>query len=319
MIRIAPFRSMTDDGKGFSAKSGTSGDKKMYYAFIVNPAAGTGYSLTTMKKLEGMLSARCVEYRVYQTERPGHATQLAADLASDPEAIAVVSVGGDGTAGEVAAGMTDTGKPMGIIPAGTGNDFIKSAGIPNDPDKALDMLLKGKTVQIDTGTVNDRFFLNVCGTGFDVTVLDYAESEKEKHRGLTPYFLGLIKAIFHYQSVHLSVTADGETEEGEYLICSIANGSFIGGGIPICPAADISDGFLDLVLIRAVSRWQIPLHLPGLMMSKSLKFRITRHRKIKEVRIKGSGLRINIDGDIVSLSDADFRIHPSSLLMIRPT
>ena len=289
----------------------------MYYAFIVNPAAGTGFSLKTMQKLEAILSARGIEYRICKTEAPGHATRLAAELAADGEVTAVVSVGGDGTAGEVAAGLSGTGKPMGIIPAGTGNDFIKSAGIPNDPEKALELLLQGSPVPIDTGMVNDRFFLNVCGTGFDVTVLDYAESEKEKHRGLTPYFLGLIKAIFHYQSVQLTVTADGEKEHGQYLICSIANGRFIGGGIPICPAADIQDGYLDLVLIRGVRRWQIPLHLPGLMMSRALKFRITRHRKVREVRIEGTDLRINIDGDIMMLSGADFRINPSSLIMIQ--
>ena len=222
-----------------------------------------------------------------------------------------------GTAGEVAAGLTGTGKPMGIIPAGTGNDFIKSSGIPNDPEKALSLLLSGKAAPIDTGTVNDRFFLNVCGTGFDVTVLDYAESEKEKHRGLTPYFIGLVKAISHYKSVQLSVTADGDREEGRFLICSIANGRFIGGGIPICPAADIRDGLLDLVLINNVHRWQIPFYLPGLMMSKDLKFRITKHRKVKTVLIEGKGLRINIDGDIVSMSRAEFRVNPSSLVLIR--
>lgn len=289
----------------------------MYYAFIVNPAAGTGFSLATMKKLEQLLSGRGIDYRIFMTEEPGHATKLASELASEADTVAVVSVGGDGTAGEVAAGLTGTGKPMGIIPAGTGNDFIKSAGIPNDPEKAFELLFSGKAVPIDTGTVNERFFLNVCGTGFDVTVLDYAEGEKEKHRGLTPYFLGLIKAVFHYQSVRLSITADGENEEGEYLICSIANGRFIGGGIPICPAADIQDGFLDLVLIKGVSRWQIPAHLPGLMMSKALKFRITRHRKVRTVRIRGENLRINIDGDIISLSDAEFRINPASLVLIR--
>ena len=289
----------------------------MYYAFIVNPAAGTGFAVATMKRLEEILSASSVEYRVFLTEKPGHATQIAAELAGDEAAAAVVSVGGDGTAGEIASGLTGTGKPMGIIPAGTGNDFIKSAGIPNDPEKALNLLLSGKAAPIDTGTVNDRFFLNVCGTGFDVTVLDYAESEKEKHRGLTPYFLGLIKAISHYKSVQLTVTADGEKEEGRYLVCSIANGCFIGGGIPICPAADIRDGSLDLVLIRNVHRWQIPFYLPGLMMSRDLKFRITRHRKVKTVLIEGKGLRINIDGDIVPMSRADFRINPSSLVLIR--
>ena len=290
---------------------------KMYYAFIVNPAAGTGFALTTMQKLEEKMTAASVAYRVFRTERPGHATELAAQLAADEEITAVVSVGGDGTAGEVAAGLTGTGKAMGIIPAGTGNDFIKTAGIPNDPDKAFDMLLSGKAAAIDTGTVNDRFFLNVCGTGFDVTVLDYAESEKEKHRGLTPYFLGLIKAITHYKSIQLAVTADGEKEEGAYLVCSIANGRFIGGGIPICPAADVQDGFLNLVLIQSVHRWQIPFYLPGLMMSRDLKFRITMHRKVKTVLIEGNNLRINIDGDIQPMDRAEFRINPASLLLIR--
>lgn len=290
---------------------------KMNYAFIVNPTAGTGFALTTMKKLEEKLNAASVAYRVYRTERPGHATELAAQLAADDEITAVVSVGGDGTAGEVAAGLTGTGKAMGIIPAGTGNDFIKSAGIPNDPDKAFDLLLAGKAEAIDTGTVNDRFFLNVCGTGFDVTVLDYAESEKEKHRGLTPYFLGLIKAITHYKSVQLAVTADGEKEEGKYLVCSIANGRFIGGGIPICPEADIRDGLLNLVLIQSRHRWQIPFYLPGLMMSRDLKFRITKHRKVKTVLIEGENMRINIDGDITPMSRAEFRINPASLLLIR--
>lgn len=289
----------------------------MLFAFIVNPAAGNGYSLEIMQRLEGTLKARSTEYRIYKTERPGHGTELAAELAADEGIAAVVSVGGDGTAGEVAAGLTGSGKPMGIIPAGTGNDFIKSAGIPGDPDKALQLLLTGAAKPTDTGTVNDRFFLNVCGTGFDVTVLDYAENEKKKHRGLTPYFLGLIKAIFHYQSIHLRITADGKEKEGEYLICSVANGRFIGGGIPICPEADIEDGKLDLVLIRSVHRWQIPFYLPGLMLSKDLKFRITEHFRVSDIVIEGQSLRINVDGDISPMNSVEFRINPGSLMLIR--
>ena len=289
----------------------------MYYVFIVNPAAGTGFALSTMQKLENHLREKGIEYKTVHTERPGHGKEIAAELSGNAEIKAVVSVGGDGTAGEVASGLTGTGKAMGIIPAGTGNDFIKSAGIPNNPEKALEQLLSGKPGRIDTGTVNDRFFLNVCGTGFDVTVLDYAEREKEKYRGLTPYFLGLVKAINHYESIHLTVTADGQKEEGQYLICSVANGRFIGGGIPICPVADICDGALDLVLIRNVKKWKIPGYIPGLMMSKALDFSVTRHQKVSEVLIEGNNLRINIDGDIQSLSRAYFRINPGSLVLIR--
>jgi len=289
----------------------------MHYAFILNPVAGTGYSVATMEKLEQKLQAQGTEYSIYRTEYPGHAAEIAAKLAREDRIQAVVSVGGDGTAGEVAAGLAGTGKPMGIIPAGTGNDFIKSAGIPKDPEKALEAVLGGKPGAIDTGSVNDSFFLNVCGTGFDVTVLDYAESEKEKHRGLTPYLLGLLKAVSHYRSVHLALAYDGKTEEGDYLICSIANGRFIGGGIPICPAADIQDGKLDLVLIRSISRWKIPFYLPGLMMSKDLKFRITRHIRADHIVIEGENLRVNIDGNIRPMDRAEFRINPESLLLIR--
>lgn len=290
----------------------------MYRAFIVNPTAGTGFAVKAMESLEAVLREKGIEYRVFRTERPGHATELAAQLASDPEVLAVVSVGGDGTAGEAAAGLCGTGMPMGIIPAGTGNDFIKSAGIPNDVQRALDILLTCKPQPTDTGTVNGAFFLNVCGTGFDVTVLDYAESEKEKHRGLTPYLLGLLKAIRHYRSVRLRVTDDTGTTEGRFLVCSVANGRFIGGGIPICPASDVSDGLLDLVMIRHVPRRRIPLYLPGLMLSRDLHFRITTHRRVKAVTLEGEGLRINIDGEIRSMDRADFCIRPASLQLIRP-
>ena len=169
----------------------------MYLAFILNPVAGAGYAPAVMEKLEALLRERKADYRVLRTERPGHASELARALSADPEVRAVVSVGGDGTAFEVAGGLAGSEKPMGILPAGTGNDFIKSAGIPSDPVKALETVLRGRTVTADLGVLNAGSFLNVCGTGFDVTVLDYAESLKKRFRGLLPYFLGLLKAIVH--------------------------------------------------------------------------------------------------------------------------
>lgn len=290
----------------------------MYLAFILNPVAGTGFSLKAMEDLEAAMREKNVEYRVFRTERPGHGTELAAKLASDPEVLTVASVGGDGTAGEVAAGLCGTDKPMGIIPAGTGNDFIKSVGIPNDPRRALDILLTCAPQPTDTGEVNGEFFLNVCGTGFDVTVLDYAEAEKAKHRGLTPYLLGLVKANFHYRSVRLKITDETGVTEGRFLVCTVANGRYIGGGIPICPAADPSDGLLDLVLVRHVPRRRIPLYLPGLMMGRDLTFRITTHRRVRSVTFEGEKLRVNIDGEIRTMDGAEFRIRPGSLRLIRP-
>ena len=289
----------------------------MYWGLIVNPTAGSGFAMKAVQIVEPVLQSRGILYRVSQTEYPGHGTELARALSKDPEVYAVVAVGGDGTAREVAAGLCNTDKPMGIIPAGTGNDFIKSVGIPNDIRAALECMLSRQPVRTDTGRINGRFFLNVCGTGFDVTVLDYEEKEKARHRGILPYFLGLLKAIFHYQAISLTITADGTKTEGSFLVCSVANGKYIGGGIPICPVADPADGLLDLVVIRDRKRWQIPFYLPGLMLSKALKFRISTHRKVSAVLIEGSGLRFNIDGEILSMDRADFSISPSSLLLIR--
>ena len=284
--------------------------------FILNPVAGNGFALRTMETLKLLAEARGQDIRVYRTEGPGHGTLLAKQLAEDPGVELAVAVGGDGTCGEVAAGLTGSKTPMGIIPAGTGNDFIKVAGIPKDPQAAFEFLLNHSPRPVDTGRVNDQFFLNVCGTGFDVTVLDYAEEEKKKHRGLTPYLLGLLKAISHYKPVELSLREGGKESKEKLLICSIANGRYIGGGIPICPVADITDGMLDLVMVQNVPRSAIPRYLPGLMTKKVLTFRITSHRLVKEVTLAGKGLRINIDGEIRPMDQVTFRVVPHSLLLV---
>ncbi len=289
----------------------------VYDAYILNPVAGNGYALETMSRIEAVLKERGIPFRVCRTERPGHAAELARALSRDPEVRAVVSVGGDGTSFEVAGGLAGSACPLGIIPAGTGNDFIKSAGIPKDPLAALEVILRRRCAPVDLGILNDRCFLNVCGTGFDVTVLDYAESLKSRFRGLMPYFLGLLKAVAHYRPVHLCLEADGLREEGDYLICSVANGRFIGGGIPICPAAQVDDGLLDLVLVRNVPRYRIPLYLPGLMMGKILSFRIARHLRVRSVSFVGRGLRVNADGEIFPMDEARFSLRAGSVNLIR--
>ena len=290
----------------------------MYYALIVNPVAGNGYALKVLEKMEAVLREKGLSYRVFRTRQPRHAVDLAFSLRDHRDIQAVISIGGDGTAFETASGLAGSRVPLGIIPAGTGNDFIKSAGIPGNPEKALEMILRGNSSPVDMGSLNSGSFLNVCGTGFDVTVLDYAENLKTRYRGLLPYFLGLLKAIAHYQPVHLKLVIDGQEEEGDYLICSIANGRYIGGGIPICPAAEITDGKLDLVLVKNVPRRRIPLYLPGLMMGRILRFQITRHVLADEVMMEGRNLRVNVDGEIIPMDRIHFSIRKGVLQLIHP-
>lgn len=283
--------------------------------FIVNPAAGNSYSLKIQRMLEDAMRAHNLECRFIRTEHPGHATELAKLAASEADCSGVVAVGGDGTAFEVACGLMNSNVPMGIIPAGTGNDFIKTVGIPKKPMAALELILQGKPRPVDVGGLNDRLFLNVCGTGFDVTVLDYTLAAKKYCRGLLPYLIGLIRGIAHYKPTHIRFTANGKTEERDLLICSVANGRYFGGGIAICPEATADDGMLDMIVVEHKPRWRLPFLVPQLLMGGILKFPFTTHIRCQQCEIHSPGMRLNIDGEIVNVDTAKFTVLPGALTM----
>lgn len=283
--------------------------------FIVNPAAGSGRAVKTEKLLREELARHGVEVEFLRTERPGHATDLARTAAAGEGCTGVIAVGGDGTCYEVACGLMGTAVPMGIVPAGTGNDFIKTVGIPKKPMQALELILKNAPRPVDVGRMNDRLFLNVSGTGFDVTVLDYTLQAKKYVKGILPYLYGLVRGIAHYKPVHLRFTADGVTEERDVLICSIANGRYFGGGIAICPEASADDGYFDLVVVENRPRWMLPFYIPGLLMGRVLKFKITTHKRCSEAVIEGKDIRLNMDGEVSTLDRAEYRILHDELRM----
>lgn len=158
-------------------------------------------------------------------------------------------------------------------------------------------------------------FLNVCGTGFDVTVLDYMQAAKKHFRGLLPYMIGLLRGIVHHKPVHVRFVVDGKAQEKDVLLCSVANGRFIGGGIPVCPDAAPDDGLLDAVIVENRPRWQIPFYLPGLMMGKIDRFKVTTHVRCRNMQVVSKGMRLNVDGEIFQLDSVDFSVLPGKLLL----
>lgn len=285
------------------------------YAFIVNPAAGSGRAQKAEAVIEAAMRERGVDFRILRTERPGHATELAKAAAMKPGCKGVIAVGGDGTAYEVACGLLDSAVPMGIIPVGTGNDFIKTIGTPKDTKQALDFILTHPARPVDVGRLNERMFLNVSGTGFDVAVLECMEDAKKVVRGIWPYLIGIIRAILHYKPAHVSWTVDGEAGEQDVLLCAVANGRYIGGGIPICPKADPDDGLLDFIVVENKPRWMIPFYLPGLLMGRVLRFPFTKHRRCREVTMSSPGMHLNVDGEVQLVDQVRFSVLPGRLMM----
>lgn len=282
---------------------------------IVNPVSGKGYGAKIGEKALAMLKSRGLECEYHETTHAGEAARLAREAAQHPRCEAVLSVGGDGMASEVASGLVGTGKPMGILPAGTGNDLIKTLGLPQDPMAALEFVLTHKPRPLDAAQINGRWFINVCGLGFDVTVLDEAYALQTQLRGLLPYFYGVIRAIFRYHPVHVRYEVDGRHEEKDVLLLSAANGQFIGGGIPICPAANPTDGLLDVVMVETVPRWKIPFYLPGLLRGKVLGFGVAHHERCKNLHIRAPKMRVQVDGEILSMEEAKIDIQPGQLML----
>jgi YegS/Rv2252/BmrU family lipid kinase len=291
---------------------------------LVNPTAGGGKAKNVANAAIARLKELNLPFRIWETHAPGEAEALAARAAKEYEHIPheksfLLSVGGDGTFLEVVQGVLGSELPIASLPAGTGNDFLKSLKVPLDPKQALEHILNATVRRIDIGKINDLLFANECGAGFDVTVLDYANQYRKKIKSSVSYLLGVVRAIFSHRSAPMIIEADGnEVFRGECLVFSVANGKFIGGGIPISPNADIQSGKLELIIMKDCSRPRMCSYLPGLLGGKILEFKDTvvqcRADTIKvRSMTKGQSLRVNIDGEIRDLADCNFSILPQAL------
>lgn len=284
----------------------------MIYA-ICNPTAGNGRGRKIGQEIEKRLLEQHYACHLEMTKAPGHATELAY-AAAQSGAETVLAIGGDGTAVEVARGLIGAPAALGVIPAGTGNDFIKTLGLPKDPLAALDFVLAHPARDTDVGDVNGRLFLNEIGTGFDVTVLDLAQKAKRLCRGLLPYLYGVIRTLFHFRGIQRSYAMDGgEMVTKDVFVIAVANGGVIGGGIPIAPEAQADDGLLDVVVVNKIRSRNLPARLIGLMRGKILSFPETQFIRAKKVFFSADKMRVNIDGEVTDEASVEARLLPKAL------
>lgn len=281
---------------------------------IINPTAGNRWAEKIAIQILGRLTELGIDHKAFYTEYAGHA-EILAQQSVKQNVHMVLSIGGDGTAFEIARGLMNSQTFLGIIPAGTGNDFIKSLHLPSSPLGVLDFILNHPARPVDMGTINGQVFINVCGIGFDVSVLDYSIKAKKYVRGMLPYLWGVIQTIIHYHSSDIQLEIDGKVvRKGQILVCSIANGRYIGGGMPISPKSEINDGLLDVVVIDNVRRPRMVKYLPGLLSGKILTFKDTVSFRGKHVVVTSKNqMRLNVDGEIFPFEKAVFEILPGAL------
>jgi diacylglycerol kinase (ATP) len=224
---------------------------------IVNPASGRGRGAKTAEHIHRAFADVGVT-DIRFTTSPGQERELAAQALREG-ATTIVACGGDGTWSNVANALVaaKSNCRLAIVAAGTGNDFAKSLKIPaNDIEQMARLAVGGPDTWIDVGRIEDKYFLNIAGFGFDIAVLEDIESIRWL-RGYLLYKYSALKQLLRYKGLMVDITSPAKPRGmQQHLMVIIANARYFGGTFVIAPNADLADGKLDLIAIHDASPLQ---------------------------------------------------------------
>ena len=224
-----------------------------------------------------------------------------------------------GSLSEAVSVLCGTGKPLLIVPAGSGNDFARTLALPAEPLAALCAQLDGSPAAIDCGLLNGRPFLNVSGFGLDAQVLERAEALKAEYPGGRAYRRAVSDVIVHFEPCCPALWIDGVRQEPRrYTIVEAANGRYFGGGMKVAPGADVRDGLFDAVLVRAVPKALIPALLPAFVTGWHTRLRLAKVIRARSLTIRNPGMTVNIDGRLEKMDEARYEICPGGLQVRLP-
>lgn len=294
------------------------------YCFIVNKISGNGRALKIWEQIEKKLKEKNVYYCVRFTQKSKHATLLVQELIRKENVTVVVAVGGDGTIHEVINGLVGTNIPIGIIPAGSGNDFSRGLGIPLKHDDALERILSGKPQIIDIGNINSTYFCTVAGIGFDGEVAQTTNVSIYKKicnfiwMGKISYIISALLVLIRYKPMNISIMIDKKLYKiPKVWLIAVANLPFYGGGLVICPKAESNDGLFDICIVQEMSKWEFLCVFPLVFKGNHTTSPSIRIIKGKELEIYSPvPLLIHGDGEVIGQTPARIRIEPCSLYVM---
>ncbi len=221
---------------------------------------------------------------------------------SDKEELyGIVVAGGDGTLNRVVTIMMkyNIKTPLGVIPAGTSNDFAKHINMPNSYLDSIDKILKNNVCGVDVGKANDKYFINVCSAGLFTNSSQRADPNLKKTLGKVSYFITGAKELFKFRPFSVRIKADEEEFTEKINLFLVFNGSSVGGMTYFTSDSSIQDGFLDLIIIKNCNLHEVAILLSkaftGNLEDKNIIYR--KSKKIVIEKIKGNCDRPDVDGD----------------------
>lgn len=271
------------------------------WALVINPASGSGKGATIGKHVAAFLSARNVEHQIISGNSAiSMASNLALFIGNFPKCSGVIAVGGDGLAHTVLQKTTPAQIPLAVVAAGTGNDIVRSLGWPLERiDDFLEIVLSSPPTSIDLGLVNGEWFGAVLSTGFDSMVNERANTMSWP-KGPMKYNAAIAIELPRFKPRHYEITLDDRTISTQAMLIAVANGRSYGGGMLVCPDADVKDSLFDVMVLHPVSKIEFLKVFPRVFKGTHV-----THSAVEIVR-SGS---VKISSDAVAYADGE-RIGP---------
>jgi len=299
---------------------------------IANPGAAGGKVGQRWSDIEARLRQSLGDVPVVHTERVGHATGLALEAVRQGRRT-LLSLGGDGTHGDVVGGIIGARAApgtvtLGVLPAGTGSDFVRLLEGSGELEDQIRRLPSALAHRIDVGRVRygdgsevaERYFLNECSCGMSALVCRFVNRSKKRLGGRGSFLLATARAAAAYQPPRIALTLDGR-ELGTTLLTTavVSNGRFSGGGMQFAPAARLSDGLLDLTVMSAEPIWRMATELRRLYggrIASSSSARLLRGKRVRARVVEGNATRLEADGEPLGLLPAEWEVVPGALRLL---
>lgn len=285
------------------------------FLFIINPVSGKGATKDMIPVIKKLMKDYDMDMKISRS--PGDATKIA--KAYKEKYTDIISVGGDGTLTEIVDGLAGFEGNLGIIPAGTGNDFARTIELPSAIETCLDIIIQGKTRAVDIPTVNNSRFINVASFGIDSGVIIDTDKIKKKITGTTAYVLSALKNIMQFKPYRVTMEIDDMTVSEEVVIVAVGNGKYFGGGMKVTPNAEIDDGLLDVVIARKTKKSKLVQLFTKLFKGTHMSDPIVEHYKCKKFSIMSSDeIFINTDGNLIGKVPAQIEVGNDKINVIIP-
>jgi diacylglycerol kinase (ATP) len=290
---------------------------------LTNPLSGHGTAVHVAQTAIARLHARGVEVVEIIGDDAQDARHLAA-AAIERGTDALVATGGDGVISNALQVLAGTDIPLGIIPAGTGNDHAREFAIPTkDPEAAADIVVDGWTQIIDLGRVVDttgahKWFGTVAATGFDSLVTDRANRMTWPH-GRLRYYVAILAELSQLRKLPFRLVLDGTREiDADITLTAFGNTRSYGGGMLICPNADYTDGLLDITMAHSASRTKLIRLFPTVLKGTHIGLDGVSTARAKTIHVECPGINVYADGDFACPLPAEISAVPAALQILRP-